>query len=345
MPSAHGNAEAVEQRTHIEMMDVADKETHHGILLRSLTDEPHPLDGAQLLHAIMGKVALMGCYAVETDALDIVDGNRQSMGGDIVGRACLKLQRRTLKSGALKTHRGNHLSPTLIGRQTVEPLLPAIKHTDARRTIHLMTAECEEVAAECLHVDLEVGRALRGVDEHRHAMLMSDADDVGDRIDGAQHIAHMSNADETSAVGEQLLILVHEELAAVADRDDTEADALACLQQLPRHDIGMVLHHRHDDLVALLHEFAHAACHQIDGFGGATGKNNLLCLRCIDEAANGLAGCLMEVGGLLREIVDATVHVGIDVEVFLAHGIKHAQRLLRRGGIVEIHQRPVVDRA
>ena len=40
--------------------------------------------------------------------------------------------------------------------------------------------------------------------------------------------------------------------------------------------------------------------------------------------------------------MDAAVHVGIHVQVFLAHGVEHAQRLLRRRGIVQIDQRPAV---
>ena len=45
----------------------------------------------------------------------------------------------------------------------------------------------------------------------------------------------------------------------------------------------------------------------------------------------------------MRQVVDATVHVGIDVEVFVAHGIEHAQRLLGRGGIVKVDERPTVN--
>ena len=46
----------------------------------------------------------------------------------------------------------------------------------------------------------------------------------------------------------------------------------------------------------------------------------------------------MQVGGLLREIVHAAVHIGVHIEIFLAHGIEHAERFLCGGGIVEIDQ-------
>ena len=46
----------------------------------------------------------------------------------------------------------------------------------------------------------------------------------------------------------------------------------------------------------------------------------------------------MEVGGLLREIVNATVYVGIHVEVLVAHGIEHLKGFLRCRRVVEVHQ-------
>ena len=41
--------------------------------------------------------------------------------------------------------------------------------------------------------------------------------------------------------------------------------------------------------------------------------------------------------------MDTTVDVGIDVQILVAHGIKHAERLLGRGTVVEIDQRAAVD--
>ena len=59
----------------------------------------------------------------------------------------------------------------------------------------------------------------------------------------------------------------------------------------------------------------------------------------------GLAGGLVEVGGLLREVVHAAMHVGIGVEVLVAHGVEHAKGLLGRGGVVEVDKRAAIDGA
>ena len=47
----------------------------------------------------------------------------------------------------------------------------------------------------------------------------------------------------------------------------------------------------------------------------------------------------MKVGCLLREVVYSAVHVGIHIEVFLAHGVEHAEWFLRGGGVVEVDKR------
>ena len=62
----------------------------------------------------------------------------------------------------------------------------------------------------------------------------------------------------------------------------------------------------------------------------------------MDKLAHLLTGSLMQVGGLLREIVYATMYVGINVKVLLTHGIKDAEWFLRGGSIIEIDQRSAV---
>ena len=51
---------------------------------------------------------------------------------------------------------------------------------------------------------------------------------------------------------EQLLEFVDQEIAVVIDRRPFDHGALPLAQEMPRHDVGMVLHDREHDLVALL---------------------------------------------------------------------------------------------
>ena len=237
----------------------------------------------------------------------------------------------------------NHLSPTLIRRQTVEPVLLAIEHADARRTVHLMTAEDKEVAVEILHVDLEMGRALGAVDHHGNVVGMGDAHDILHGINRTEDVAHVGNAYYLRMFVEQLLKGLQVEESVVGHRDDAQADALAGGGELPGHDVGVVLHHRDDDLVARLHHrFGERGGNEVESLGGAAREDNLRRRPGVDEATHRLAGSLMELGSLHAEVVDAAVHIGVGVEVLVAHGVEHAHRLLRRGGVVEINERLAV---
>ena len=194
-------------------------------------------------------VSLMGGDAVETDALNIVDGHGKSVGGDEVGGTGLEFQRGLLEGGFLETDGVNHLTAALIGGHAVEPFLTSIKYADAGGTVHLVPAEGQEVTAQCLHVDGYVGSALRSVEQDGDSMIMVDAEEVGDGFDGAEHVAHMGDADEARAVGEQPLIFLQEELAVVVDGNHLDLYALAVLQELPGHDVGVVLHDRENDFI------------------------------------------------------------------------------------------------
>ena len=136
--STYGNAQAVEQRAHIQMMDVAHVEaddsifhtgdsppvirfaTHRGDSPQEVTQravDMHIGDGLQLLHAVAGEFLLVLLDGVKADGIDIFYRFCQSVGGHIVGCAGLKLKRQTLKGGLLPRHLVNHFSPTLIRRQ------------------------------------------------------------------------------------------------------------------------------------------------------------------------------------------------------------------------------------
>ena len=79
---------------------------------------------------------------------------------------------------------------------------------------------------------------------------MGQADDVDDRHDGAQGIGHVGHGDHFGLFRKHLLVFVEKEIAVVVDGHDLQLDPLLLAQDLPRHDVGMVLHVRQDNLVA-----------------------------------------------------------------------------------------------
>ena len=177
-------------------------------------------------------------------------------------------------------------------------------------------------------------------------MVVGYADDVIHGIDCSERIAYVGYADNLGLVAEQLLVSLHIELSAVVHRYHLERNATLGGLQLPRHNVGVMLHDRHYHLVALVHKLlAERRNDKIDALRCAACEDNLLSLGSIDKLAYGFTGSLVQVGGTLRQIMHSTMYVGISVEIFIAHGIKHTQWLLCRSRIVEIYEWAVVDGA
>ena len=95
-----------------------------------------------------------------------------------------------------------------------------------------------------------MGDGLGAVDQHWHAAGMGLADQVLHRIDGAQGIGNVHYRDQPGALVEQAAPGVQVQLAAVGNRRGHHPGAAAAGHQLPGHDVGVMLHAGHEDLVA-----------------------------------------------------------------------------------------------
>ena len=95
------------------------------------------------------------------------------------------------------------------------------------------------------------------------------------RHDSAERVRHLRDRHHLGARREQLLEFVEQEIAVVVDRRPFDHRAVALAQEMPRHDVGMVLHDREHDLVARLDALAAEGIgHQIDRLGGVAGKDD-----------------------------------------------------------------------
>ena len=115
-------------------------------------------------------------------------------------------------------------------------------------------------------------------------------------------------------------------------------------REMPRHDIGVVLHDREHDLVPGFDALASERVgDEIDGLGGVAGKDDLFLAGGIEEGGDFVARILVGLGRLVGEIMQAAMHIGILRGVNLVQTIEHGARLLRRGGVVEIDKRLAVN--
>ena len=76
------------------------------------------------------------------------------------------------------------------------------------------------------------------------------AHDFLHRHDRAERVRHVGDRDHLGARGQQLLEFVEQEIAVVVDRRPFDHRAMPLAQEMPGHDVGVVLHDREHDLVA-----------------------------------------------------------------------------------------------
>ena len=131
---------------------------------------------------------------LKADGIDIFDSFGKSVGGYIVRSSSLEFKGQALEGGLLPRYLINHLTTTLIGRQLLQPLLLAIQHANASRSVHLMSAEGKEVAVHRLNIHLEVGCTLSTIHQHRDSMFMGRLDNLLYRINRPKHITYMRYA-------------------------------------------------------------------------------------------------------------------------------------------------------
>ena len=156
---------------------------------------------------------------------------------------------------------------------------------------------------------------------------MGDGHQTGARTDGLQHRLRV-----------QIAIGIH--------IHPFQHHALAFAQEMPGHDVGVVLHDRQHNLVPRLQARRSPAIgHQIDAFGRARGEDNLVFRTGVQEARDLAAHRLVLVGRQIGKVMQAPVNVCIFHRIGLGDRIDHAARLLRGGPVVQIDQRGAVHLA
>ena len=154
----------------------------------------------------------------------------------------------------------------------------------------------------------------------------------------------MRERDHLGARRQELLELVDQEIAVVVDRRPFDHGALPLAQEVPGHDVGMVLHDREHDLVALLQSLAaEGVGDEIDRLGGVAGEDDLFRPSGIEERTHLLARAFVGLGRGIGEVMQAAMHIGVFVRVGVLDAIEHRLRLLRRGRVVEIDERLAID--
>jgi hypothetical protein len=147
--------------------------------------------------------------------------------------------------------------------------------------------ESVEVAIQVAHVDFQMRRGLRAVEQDGDVLTVRQLDDPFNRVDRAERVRNVRDGDHLDALVEHPRELFDQQLAVVVDLDHAQLRPLLFAEHLPRDDVRVVLHRGDDDLVAFVDEFAAVTLRdEVDAFGRAARVNDLVRLGRVYEPLN-----------------------------------------------------------
>mmetsp|Transcript_9977 Transcript_9977/g.21175 ORF Transcript_9977/g.21175 Transcript_9977/m.21175 type:complete len:443 (+) Transcript_9977:317-1645(+) len=291
---------------------------------------------AQPAVEVRAKLLLVALDLFHAEGREVVDRRAQPHRLCDRRRACLEAAGRRRVGGAFEEDVRDHLAAALPRRHLLQQLEAAVEKADARGAAHLVPRGDEEVAAEPLHVDRHVRHALARVDQHARADALRGGDDLLDRRDGAECIGDVREGDELGARREQRGEVRGVDALVLVQPRVLEREVAPLCEQLPRHQIGVMLRHREHHLVAGAEPRAVRRRHQVDRLGRAAREDDLLPRRRVDEGGHLVARAFVRRRRTHRERVRAAVDVGVVARLVRAHRGDDGRWLVRGGGGVEV---------
>ncbi|MNI18140.1 hypothetical protein D3C73_715370 [compost metagenome] len=339
---AHGHTFQIQQGSQIVRMRAVDQERHHRCLFRRFADDAQAVDAAQLFGEVRQQFGFAGFHVLLPKLLQVVGSHAQAdETGDVWG-AGFELVRGIVEHGAVEADFLDHLAAAQERRHRVQVLATGPQRTSAGRAAHLVAGDGVEVAADRGDIDLAVRCGLRAVDHGDDAALAGFATDLAHRVDGAEHVGDVGHGQQLDLGGHRRAQCVQVQRAVGGDLGHADGRAGALGHQLPRHDVGVVLHARNQDHVAGLQpRQGPGVRNEIDREGGAAAQHQVVAAH-VEETGQLVARALVGVGGLGTQRVHRTADVGVVAAVELVHRADHLHRLLAGVGVVEIDQRLAV---
>ena len=320
-----------------------DHERDHADLLPRGPDDAQPRDGRERFGGVRQQLRLVRHDGVPVQRRDVVQRRREPDGARDVRRPCLEAGGRRSVGRRLEADRTDHVAAALVRRHRLEVLQSAVQQPHAGGAEDLVPGDRVEVAADLLDVHAQMRRRLRAVHEHGDAPRVRAGHDVLHGIHGAERVRNVRDREHTGAWAEQILERVQHQLAPPVHRNHAQPRPACLADELPRHDVRVVLDRRDKHLVTRPEPGpAEALCDEVHTLRRAPYVHDLARLGRVEEALPGDPCSLVEPGRALAQVVHAAVDVGVVLGVEAGDGVDHLPRLLRRGGVVEVHEGPAV---
>ena len=186
-------------------------------------------------------------------------------------------------------------------------------------------------------------RGLRAIHQHHGARRVRLGDHFLDRIDRAERVRDMAHGQDLGALRQQCRKLILLELTGIVDRHHFDDGAGLRGDQLPRHDVRVVLEPGQQDLIAGLQCGAAVTLrHQVDAVGGPLGQHDRAHVGRVEERRRLGSAAFIERGGAFAQQVRRAMNIGVGVAVVIVHRLQHGFGLLAGVGAIEVDQRLAV---
>src|SRR5215470_1261004 len=295
MPGAHRDASLVQDRRTIVGVNAVHREGHDSAFDLGI---PRPVDrdagdADEPVQTACREVALVRRHPLHAELGEVLHGRPETHGARDGWRARLEAPRQVVPLGVIDPDLLDHLAAAPCGLERLQRLAASVEHADPRRAQHLVTREHVEVGPQRRQIQRQVGSALRAVEEHERPRAVRALHDLGHRIDRAQHVRHVGGRDEPGPGRQEPTECLHVEEAFADHGHRLQHRAPVAAGHLPRNQVRVVLHLRHDDLVAGPERPPHALGDQVDRLRRAAGEDDLLARARPHECPHGVARTLV----------------------------------------------------
>ncbi|GBU21917.1 hypothetical protein R80B4_01819 [Fibrobacteres bacterium R8-0-B4] len=202
-----------------------------------------------------------------------------------------------------------------------------------------MPGQDEEIGVQSGDVHRRMRDGLSAVDQYPDPEAVRDLHHLVNGRDSAQSVGDVRDRREPRARAEEPRVLGQDNLAVRIDRRDLDNGARLLSYELPRHDIGVVLQYRQDNLVARIQQRLHVAVrHEVYALRRSAYEDDVVLRGRPQELGDGVTRRLVGVRGAGGQFVRPPVDVGVLVLVEVRQAVYDLPRFLRGRSVVEPYQ-------
>ena len=227
----------------------------------------------------------------------------------------------------------------MVGRHRLEQRRLCDQSPAAHRRQHLVARQRVEVTVDGLDVDAQVRTGLCTVHYRHGPGRVGQLGELRGGVHGPQRVRDIRECNDLGLRFQRAPKVGQVDPPVLRDLDHPERGTSFLTQDLPRHDVRVVIHRRHDDGIAALHIGPPPrGRHEVDGLRGAPRKHDAFARPGIHEPGDGRTGGFVRFRRLDRQGIRAPVHVGVVKAVVVDDRVDDSSRLLTGRRVIEIHE-------